>query len=99
MNGSQCAAARAMVQISRPLLASKTGIPENVIHDFEHHVADPDPSTVETLQSKLEELGAFFVPEDDTMGAGVRLRFNRSATKRLAILENEGGPARSDDVP
>jgi hypothetical protein len=30
------------------------------------------------------------------MGAGVRLKFNRSATKRLATLENEGGPAGTD---
>lgn len=99
MIGSLCAAARALVQISRPLLASKTGVSEKVIDDFEDGIAEPDDATIAILKSKLEELGAFFVPEDDTMGVGVRLRFNRSATKRLATFENEGGPARSDDVP
>lgn len=99
MIGSLCMAARALVQTSRPLLAKKAGIAENVIEAFEDGVATPDSATIQALKSTLEELGAVFIPEDKVMGAGVRLRFNRSATKRLAVMENEGGPARSDDVP
>lgn len=96
MIGSICAAARALVETSRTLLSSKTGVPEEVISNFEDGVAQPDTETVDLLKSKLEELGAVFIPEDDTMGAGVRLKFNRSATKRLATLENEGGPVGTD---
>ncbi|MGB6080223.1 MAG: XRE family transcriptional regulator [Xanthobacteraceae bacterium] len=99
MIGSQCAAARAMVQVSRPLLASKTGVPEQVIYDFEHLITEPDEATIQTLKSKLEDLGAFFIPDDKFMGAGVRLKFNRSITRRIATFENEGGPSHTDDVP
>lgn len=99
ITGPLCAAARALVQISQPRLAEKIGIPESVLRDFENGVADPDAATIHSLKSKLEELGAVFVPDSRTMGAGVRLKFNRSITRRLATLENEGGPSRKDDVP
>ena len=33
------------------------------------------------------------------MGAGVRLKFTRQDVKQIGRLENEGGFARSDDVP
>ena len=39
-----------------------------------------------------------FIPENGG-GVGVRLKFNRSETKRLSILEGEGGVAADDDVP
>jgi hypothetical protein len=66
--------------------------------DFENGRSEPDHATIELLESKLEELGAVFLPDGKTMGAGVRLKFNKSITRRLATLENEGGPSRNDDV-
>ncbi len=99
LTGPLCAAARALVEVSRPRLADKSCISESVIEDFENGVAEPDDATIKLLKSKLEELGAAFIPENQTMGVGVRLLFNSSVTKRLATLENEGGLSRTDDVP
>lgn len=99
LTGPLCAAARAIVEISQVRLAEKVGIAESVVANFENGSAQPDRATTELLKSKLEELGAVFLPDGKTMGAGVRLKFNRSITKRLATLENEGGPSRTDDVP
>jgi len=50
------------------------------------------------LANALEKAGAQFIPENGG-GVGVRLKFNRSETKRIANLENEGGPTASDEVP
>jgi transcriptional regulator with XRE-family HTH domain len=98
LTGPLCAAARALVEISQSRLAEKVGIHESVILDFENGSSEPDHATIELLESKLEELGAVFLPDGKTMGAGVRLKFNKSITRRLATLENEGGPSRNDDV-
>ena len=32
-------------------------------------------------------------------GAGVRLKFDSAATRRIAVLEGEGGLVAPDDVP
>jgi predicted transcriptional regulator len=99
LTGPLCAAARALVEISRTRLSEKVGIPKSVVVDFENGSVEPDEATIQLLESKLEELGAVFLPDEKTMGVGVRLKFNRSITRRLATLENEGGPSRTDDVP
>lgn len=99
LTGPLCAAARALVEISRTRLSEKAGIPKSVVVDFENGSTEPDEATIQLLESKLEELGAVFLPDEKTMGVGVRLKFNRSITRRLATLENEGGLSRTDDVP
>jgi hypothetical protein len=99
INGPLCAAARALVEISQTRLAEKTGVPESVVREFEAGLTEPDAVTIQSLKAKLEEFGAVFLPDGRTMGAGVRLKFNRSITRRLATLENEGGPSLNDDVP
>ncbi len=50
------------------------------------------------LSVLLEDLGAVFLTENGG-GVGVRLKFNSSETKRLGVLENEGGISGLDDVP
>jgi transcriptional regulator with XRE-family HTH domain len=99
LTGPLCAAARALVEISQARLAEKVGIAESVVMDFENGSAEPDEATLQSLRSKLEELGAVFLPDGKTMGAGVRLKFNRSISGRLATLENDGWPSGTDDVP
>lgn len=99
LTGPLCAAARALVEISQTRLSEKVSIPEATVVAFENGSADPDEAILQLLRSKLEELGAVFLPDEKTMGVGVRLKFNKSITRRLAILENEGGPSRTDDVP
>lgn len=99
ITGSMCRAARALVEISRPRLAAASRVDESVIEAFERKISIPGDVAVGALQSALEEFGAVFIPEEGANGAGVRLKFSRSVTKRLSTLEGEGGPAASDDVP
>lgn len=98
ITGSLCHAARALVEVSRRKLALVSGIDEKVITDFELRLARPDEATVRTLKECLEDLGAVFLDEDHR-GAGVRIKFTESERRRIATLEDEGGPIRHDDVP
>lgn len=99
ITGSLCKAARALVDVTREKLAKRSGVDEDVIEAFERNISTPDSATIEALQSALEALGALFIPEEGANGAGVRLKFSRSVTRRLSVLEGEGGPVASDDVP
>ncbi|WP_085028863.1 hypothetical protein [Ensifer aridi] len=99
IDGPLCNAARALVQVSRSTLASRSNIRKDVIEMFERGVHTPDDSTLAILKITLEELGAVFIPDEGANGAGVRLKFSRSVTDRLRTLVNEGGPSSSDAVP
>jgi hypothetical protein len=99
ITGPMCKAARALVEITRSKLATAAGVDEAVIEAFERQITIPEPAIVDALQSALEKLGASFIPEQGSNGAGVRLKFSRSVTRRLAALENEGGPTATDEVP
>ncbi|HWM80640.1 MAG TPA: XRE family transcriptional regulator [Pseudolabrys sp.] len=99
ITGSQCAAARMLVEINRRRLAEIARLDEDALELFENGTGVFPPETVETIARTLEDLGALFIPEEGALGAGVRLKFNRSVTRKIDMLENEGGPARSDDVP
>ncbi len=97
--GPICKAARAIVQVSRAKLASRTNVDSAVIERFERGIDTPDDTTLKTLRAELEELGAVFIPEMGSNGAGVRLKFSTSVTDRLRTLVDEGGPASTDAVP
>lgn len=98
ITGSQCRAARALVEITRGKLTIRSGIDETVIHDFERKLDKPDGVTIKALQVALEELGAVFIDENGG-GIGVRLKFTESEAKRIARLEGEGGIVANDRVP
>ncbi|MEO4000718.1 XRE family transcriptional regulator [Mesorhizobium sp. CAU 1732] len=98
ITGPLCRAARALTELSREKLAALSGVDEHVIELFERRIAAPDANVVAMLKSTLEDMGAVFIPED-RRGAGVRLKFTASETKRIATLESEGGLIRGDDVP
>ncbi|WP_311030374.1 XRE family transcriptional regulator [Mesorhizobium koreense] len=99
ITGPLCKAARALVGVSRYKLAANSGVDTRAIELFERSISVPDEAAVAALQSALEVLGAMFIPEEGSHGVGVRLKFNRSITKRIGTLENEGGPPAKDDVP
>ncbi|WP_269931318.1 helix-turn-helix transcriptional regulator [Aminobacter sp. HY435] len=99
ISGSVCKAARALVEVTREKLAKRSGVAEEVIEAFERKISTPGDGAIEALQSALEGLGAVFIAEQGADGAGVRLKFSRSVTRRLSTLEGEGGPVASDDVP
>lgn len=98
ITGSQCRAARALVEITRGKLTIRSGIDEAVIRDFEHNLDKPDDKTIAALQSALEELGAVFI-EENGGGIGVRRKFTESEAKRIARMEGEGGIVANDRVP
>ncbi|MEJ5019864.1 helix-turn-helix transcriptional regulator [Ochrobactrum vermis] len=98
ITGPQCRAARALVEFSRERLAQLSGIDAQIIERFERKLGQPTDEQISGLADALEKAGAQFIPENGG-GAGVRLKFNRSETRRIANLENEGGPTASDDVP
>ncbi len=98
ITGPQCRAARALVELSREIFAGRCELDARVIEEFERKISTPSAATVAILRRVLEDAGAQFIPENGG-GVGVRLKFNRSETRRLMNLENEGGPARNDDVP
>ncbi len=99
ISGPLCQAARVLAEISRQRLADISEVDAGVIEQFERGIARPDDEVVLKLKIALEELGVIFIPEERALGAGVRLKFNRSVTRRLGNLENEGGPTGSDDIP
>lgn len=99
MTGPICKAARAIVEITRAKLATASNVEELVIEAFERKISIPADDIIIALQSALERLGAVFIAEEGANGAGVRLKFSRSVTRRLSTLEGEGGPVASDDVP
>ena len=99
MTGPICKAARAIVEITRAKLATASNVEELVIEAFERKISTPADDIIIALQSALERLGAVFIAEEGANGAGVRLKFSRSVTRRLSTLEGEGGPVASDDVP
>ncbi|MEL4375615.1 helix-turn-helix domain-containing protein [Brucella cytisi] len=98
ITGPQCRAARALVEFSRDRLAQLSGIDATTIEQFERKLGTPTGEQIQALANALEKAGAQFIPENGG-GVGVRLKFNRSETKRIANLENEGGPTASDEVP
>lgn len=98
ITGPQCRAARALVEFSRDRLAQLSGIDSEVIENFERKIGTPTEEQNQALQDTLEKVGAQFIWENGG-GLGVRLKFNRSESKRIASLENEGGVSGYDDVP
>lgn len=98
ITGSQCRAARALVEISRPKLARRAGVAEATIERFEHRVALPGADEIEAIEGALEDLGAIFIAENGG-GIGVRLKFNSSEARQIARLEGEGGIVANDRVP
>jgi len=96
--GSQCRAARALVQWTREKLAQNSGVEALVIEEFERRINTPGDDVRRALREALEEAGAVFIAENGG-GIGVRLKFNSSEARRIGVLENEGGIVATDVVP
>ncbi|MBN9084572.1 MAG: hypothetical protein BGP04_25165 [Rhizobiales bacterium 62-17] len=98
ITGSQCRAARALVEISRPMLSRRSGVDVRVIERFENLMGRPQMYELEEIRNALEELGAVFIPENGS-GYGVRLKFSDVEAAQIARLECEGGIVANDRVP
>jgi hypothetical protein len=97
ITGSQCRAARALVQISRPSLSRRSGVDIRVIERFENTAGHPQAYELEEIKNALEELGAVFIPENGS-GYGVCLKFSNVDAAQIARLEYEGGIVANDRV-
>lgn len=98
ITGAQCRAARALSELSLETLARLSKVDAAVIDSFESKLSEPDTGTIAIIEAALEAAGVVFIPENGA-GVGARLKFNRSETRRIAILEGEGGLVGNDDVP
>lgn len=97
-NGELARAARALVGVNALYVAREAGITRNELRDFEKGLHDLPDSTREQLREALQELGAVFLPDDETGGYGVRLKFSRNKARQIDRWEGEGGPAAEDDA-
>lgn len=98
ITGSQCRAARALVEISRATLAKRAGIDLVSIERFENISGSLVKREVQDVKRALEELGAVFIPENGA-GYGVQLKFSNVEAARIAQFECEGGIVANDRVP
>jgi transcriptional regulator with XRE-family HTH domain len=98
ITGSQCRAARALVEVTRAKLALRSGVDETIIEHFERKIDKPERDTIGALETALEALGAVFIDENGE-GIGVRLKFTESEAGRISRMEAEGGIVASNRVP
>ena len=100
LTGRLVAAGRALIGVGQSELAAAAGIPVETLRQLESSgAAWIRDNESQALSRALEKFGAVIVPEDNGMGAGVRLKFTRQDTRQIGRLETEGGVTRSDDVP
>jgi transcriptional regulator with XRE-family HTH domain len=101
ITGRQIAAARALTGVSQADLADAAQIPVAALKRMEAsgsaQIRNADHAAAVRLA--LENFGAMFLAENKNAGAGVRLKFTRLDAKQIGRMENEGGPAGSDDGP
>lgn len=88
--------ARAATGLGVRELAALADVSPNTVARLERG-EEMRPATIAAIRSALEAAGVEFIPENGG-GAGVRLKFNRREVKAIDMLENEGGPAKEDDV-
>jgi transcriptional regulator with XRE-family HTH domain len=79
ITSAQCRAARALLDWSGDRLATRTGLNETELNRFEAGDLALSPQGQTVLKRALEEAGAVFFDEDETVngGPGVRLRKTR----------------------
>ncbi len=70
---AQCRAARALVEMSRDVLADEAHVALRTIADFESSKRSAIPATLAAIRTALETAGVEFIAENGG-GPGVRLR-------------------------
>lgn len=96
INGRQCHAARALIDINREQLAKESGLSKELITNFERKIIRPKDSQIQQLQDALEDLGAIFLA-DGEHGFGVRLKYSVEDAWQVAQMEDEGGAIVAED--
>lgn len=99
LTGAQVRAGRALIRWSADDLARRARLGIATVRRAEASDGPVNMTAANeaAIRSTLEDHGIVFIPENGG-GAGVRLKFNHREIKAIDKLENEGGPAREDDV-
>lgn len=77
MTPAQCRAARALLDLTQPKLASAASLGLSTVVDFERTRRTVSPDAIEAIRAALETAGVIFVEEN---GEGPGLRLRKSAT-------------------
>lgn len=101
MTGRLIAAARALSGISREDFAGAAAISAETMAVMEANGSAwlHSENDAEGVRRAFDRFGIIIIEEDESMGAGVRLKFTRRDVKQLLRLEGEGGISHSDDAP
>ena len=73
MTPAQCRSARALLEMTQPDLAQRSGLGLSTIVDFEKRRRRVSDEAIETMRQALERAGIEFIYENGG-GAGVRVR-------------------------
>lgn len=76
MTPAQCRAARALLDITQPHLATAAGVGLSTVVDFEKQRRQVADDSVRSIRTALETAGVIFVDENGE-GPGVRLKKER----------------------
>lgn len=99
ITGAQVRAGRALVRWSAEQLAKAAQLGVATVRRAESvdGMVNMTTSNAAAIRRALQSAGVEFIAENGG-GPGVRLKFTRLDVKQIDRLENEGGPAREDDV-
>lgn len=91
-------AGRALAQVGVRTLAEAAGLEKDRLRRFEKGFGDLEVEERMRLEQALRRYGVGLVPEDEDGGVGVRRVFTTEKSRRLQVMEGEGGPTYHDDV-
>jgi transcriptional regulator with XRE-family HTH domain len=74
----QCRAARAMLGWSQDELATAACVARATVADFERENRTPVSNNLAAIRLVFEKEGIQFLPDEDGMGDGIRLRRNKN---------------------
>ena len=81
ISSQQCRAGRALLDLTQPDLAARSGLGLSTIVDFERARRPVSDAAIGAVRKALETAGVQFIPENGG-GAGVRLRARQKKEKK-----------------
>lgn len=84
-------AARAFTKVSVKTIAQAADLSKDQVRDFEKGRRKLSADEKARLVASLEKYGALFLPEEESVGYGVRRKYPREGFMRLNAWEGEGG--------
>ena len=91
ISGAQIKAARDLLKITQPELATATGVAERTIRRFETDEDLPKPANLDKILGELERRGIEFT---NGTGMGVRLNYEKAAQYSRSVAHAKNAPDR-----